>query len=576
MGDSTEDTSGEFNSGEIDSGNFDISTYDPTKIDSKQLGESATSFFSSPTGITIFVFIALFVVIILLFKFAGGSTTVQGGLGHISALKGRVLQGTRGIGGAPLALFGMIGMMLYFFWTALHFNYTRGKWRANKNDIRTLIQIKSAEISSVLGGFAPIHNSPTYSIIASLISTPLYKRIPEDHRALVNYRPLTVRLAGYLGGQGSNPSMDGVFSMNQGITSALDRGARGFFFDIDYLDIAPCNPTIIFRDDGNVMRSLNTGSIRLACDTLREKAFVHNTDPVILMIYLRRVPQFANQRATFFKSIANSLYTLRDNFLKDADSQVYHSCTNEAGIFLTPINKFESKFIITMNLDTLDTSKYQPTSAIKDNLHFFNNVRMYSDPQGLSTGLGQVTTPPKTGIIPHVQVGHMQQVLALPATPGSAGKSPLAQYQESARNTFKIVIGSPDYKISSTEMSTLLNRNGAQCVPVDLLNLAMTPEYKKTMDAQIKQPRNKLTLTNLSELTNPDDPLSAWTYNGWSLKKFSEGFTGSEGFLDAATDPNPVPPPPPGDLPVFVIPQARKPEAPSPKMDAGGGIVKVV
>jgi hypothetical protein len=365
--------------------------------------------------------------------------------------------------------------------------------------------------------------------------------------------------------------MDGVFVMNQGITSALNRGARGFFFDIDYLDMAPCNPVIIFRDDGNIMRSLNTGSIKVACQTLAQKAFLENTDPVIVFIYLRRIPAFPNQKSAYFKQIANALYELRDQFLKDADSQNYHSCTNEGGIFLTEINKFQNKIIIAMNLDTLDSSIYTPPNSLRDNLHYYNNVRMYSDPQGLSVGLGKVTSPPKTGMVPYIQVGHISQVLTLPAVAGSAGKSALAQYQETARATFKVVIGSPDYEISSAELSKLLNTNGAQCVPLDLLNLALTPTYKKTMDELMKKNKANLTLTNLSELTNPDDVLSAWTYNGWSLKKYSEGFEDAP-----APAPNPVPPPPPGDLPVFVIPTARKPEAPSPKMDAGGGLVKVV
>lgn len=552
-----------------DSGDFDISKIKADEFDAAELNSKTSAFFSSPTGITIIVFIALFFLIIIIFKFAGGSTSVQGTLGHISGLKGRLMDGAKGVGRTPLALFAMIAMMLYYFITAIQFNYSRGQWRSNKAHIRALTQIKASQLSSALGKYAPLTGMASYSVVNSLLNTPLYKTIPESYRALVNWRPLTVRLAGYLGGNGTTPSMDGVFFMNQGITSALDRGARGFFFDIDYLDMAPCNPVVVFRDDGNVMRSLNTGSIKLACQTLAQKAFLTNTDPVILFIYLRRIPPFPNQKAAFFKHIANALYELRTNFLKDADSQNYHSCTNEGGVFLTELNKFESKFIISMNFDTFDRSLYTPPSAISDNLHYYNNVRMYSDPQGLSAGLGLVTSPPKTGMTPFIQVGHISQLLNLPATAGSSGKSALAQYQESARTTFKVVIGSPNYEISSTQMSTLLNTNGAQCVPVDLLNLALTPTYKSTMDAMVKQDKTKLTLTNLSELTNPNDAVSAWTYNGWSLKKFKEGFENAPAEV-------PKPPPPPGDLPVFVIPKARKPEAPSPKMDAGGGLVKVV
>jgi hypothetical protein len=559
-----------------DSGDFDISNYDPTQIDTTKASSNIASFFTSPTGITIMVFIALFFIIIIVFRFAGGSTSVQGTLGHISGLKGRLMDGAKGVGRSPLALFAMIGMMFYYFITAIQFTYSRGQWRSNKPHIRALTQIKASQISSALGKYAPLTGMASYSVIYSLLNTPLYKKIPESYRALVNWRPLTVRLAGYLGGGGTKPSMDGVFFMNQGITSALDRGARGFFFDIDYLDMAPCSPALIFRDDGNVMRSLNTGSIKLACQTLAQKAFLTNTDPVILFIYFRRIPPFPNQKATFFKNVANALYELRTNFLKDADSQNYHSCTNEGGVFLTELNKFESKFIISMNLDTFDRTLYTPPSAISDNLHYYNNVRMYSDPQGLSAGLGVVTSPPKTGMTPFIQVGHITQLLNLPAVAGSSGKSALAQYQESARTTFKVVIGSPDYEISSTEMSTLLNTNGAQCVPVDLLNLALTPTYKSTMDAMVKQDKSKMTMTSLSELTNPNDPLSAWTYNGWSLKKFKEGFENAPETAAAPAAPVPKPPPPPGDLPVFVIPRARKPEAPSPKMDAGGGLVKVV
>ena len=549
-------------------GDFDISTYDSSQINTEQATKNATSFFSSPTGITIFVFIVLFFLIILFFKLSGGGDSVKGSLGQLSALKGRLADATKlDTGGSVMPLLAMSGMMFYYFFNAIYFKYSRGQWRSNKHDIRLLTQNKASELSGTLGRFAALSNKASYSTIDSLRNNNMYKtNIPEDHRALINWRPLTVRLAGYLGGGGQTPSMDGVFYMNQGITLALDRGARGFIFDIDYLDVAPCNPVILFRDDGNIMRSLNTGSIKIACQTLAQKAFLHNTDPVLIMIYMRRIPEFTNQRASYFKNIANALYELRNNFLKDADSQVYHSCTNEGGIFITPINKFESKFIIAMNLDTFDTSKYTPTSALQDNLHYYNNVRMYSDPQGLSVGLGSVITPPKTGIMPSIQVGHISQLLNLPKTAGSSGKSPLNQYQESARLTFKVVIGSPDYEITANELSILLNTNGANCVPLDVLNLAMTAEYKNTMDTALKKAP---TLLNLSEIINPNDPLSAWAYNGWSLKKFAEGF------VDAPVEA-PIVPPPPGDLPVFVIPQPRKPNPPDPKTDAGGGLLKVV
>lgn len=495
---------------------LDFSELDMSNYNYEKKPSIFDGFFDGNFTILHYIVICVLILLLLLvFQFFNADVNLP----TISSMKGKMGIASKNesfFSGPYPKLILVFILMIYNFIASFVYTYKRGKWRSNKSDIRQLISIRQQFISGVLGRYGKLSEIPSYSIIYSLSrGTNLYNSIQTDKRALVNWRPLTTRLPGYLGGGGSDATLDGVFFMNEGITRCLERGVRGFFFDIDYLDASPCNPAIIFRDDGGVMRSLNTGSLHSACKILSEKAFSTNKDPVMIFIYFRRIPPGDKQKQLYFKSVANALFNLSRNFLKDLDGSNCHSCGYEGVMLSTPINKLESKFIICMNLNTsLETDYPKPSNlSLKDNLHYFNNIRMYSDSSYPSSGMGDVLKGPSTGTTPRMIVTNIDQIINLSSTKSNgANNSPLFTYQTSAMNTFYIALTSPQYDLTATQLNTLLNTNGTQCVPLNVLNLCASEEYAKPTK------QTPETLKDLTSLTNVKDPLSLWTYNGWSPK----------------------------------------------------------
>jgi hypothetical protein len=333
-------------------------------------------------------------------------------------------------------------------------------------------------------------------------------------------------------------------------------GARGFFFDIDYLDNTPCEPVVIFRDDSGVMRSLHTGSIKDGMQTLASKAFEKNYDPVLITLYLRRVPDGAGQKNNFFKNIAMALNPLAGNHLGLTDNGNFHNCTSESRLFLSPITMYQKKFIVLVNYNT---SMLPRTRNPKDNLHYWTNARIYQDPSGPGAGLGSATMTAPTAPAAVAHVGLASQLLKIGTTDKPA-------YLTSSITTFKIALSSPEYKYTVAELNELMNVLGIQCVPLDVLNLGVTAEHARTLNST-RLPTN---LAGLSDKTNIKDPLSFWTYAGWSWKNMPEGFQDyKEGFEETA----PVEPIKP--IPGFVIPKPVVPKKPSSAMNSNGGLVNV-
>ena len=119
------------------------------------------------------------------------------------------------------------------------------------------------------------------------------------------------------------------------------------------------------------------------------------------------------------------------------------------------------------------------------------------------------------------------------------------------------------------EMSILLNSLGVQSVPLDILRLACTKDHVNTMTPRQTVSSTGLykpnpTLDDLSNATNPLDPLSFWTYAGWSRKRIE-----TEGFEDIK--PVPVA----ANIPGFIIPAPVVPKKPPPSTNSNGGLVNI-
>jgi len=528
------------------------------------------------------IIVIILAVIILIFKY-GFEKSDLSGLSPFDNIKGTLKYlGSTSSSRLPWHIITpviLLAVMIYYFSIAVWYKYTRGQWRSAPSSVATLTTIRNSILSSTLGTLNKSVTSVTTSLTGKPIRSPFNRILTDtssigDQRAVLNWRPLTVRLAGYLGGGGSNVKLDGVFDMANGVQYALSQGARGFIFDIDYLEKAPCRPVIAFRDASGVLRSLNTGCITDGLKALADKAFATNYDPVVIILYLRRVPPGKKQQAKFFGNIASSIQTgIQDTSLLLGQSSQgnFHNCRSESSLFTSPIIDYQKKFILLTNYNT---NLLPYTSNPTDNLDFWMNGRIYKDQSGSSASLGEITQTVPSGQVSYIEVGDFTQLLNI-------GKNDQPTYQTSSQSIFKIALAPPDIAPTTSQVSFLLNTLGVQCVPLDVVNLAAAPEHQATVAVNVAPSTRINTLTSMTQLssnTNDNDPLSFWTYTGWSWKNLeeykksnTESFADyNEGFESSAKKILP-----PGPIAGFIIPKPIPPKMPPASLNSNGGMITI-
>jgi len=442
------------------------------------------------------------------------------------------------------SLIGILVLMFCYFFTGFWYSQTYGQYRSTDQSIQTLLTIKRQILSSAIDSLNPNTNSVCEQLLKK---EGFYAQIDEPKTAVVNWRPLTVRLAGYLGG--IHTARDGVFDMTKGIQLALVQGARAFIFEIDYLDVAPCDPVVVHRDDSGYMRSLHTGKISEGMKALASMAFTTNYDPVMVILYFRRIPPAASQQSSFFKGVAASLDPLSTYHLGLNEQGNFHNCKSEAHLFTSQITNYQKQFIVMTNYNT---NLLPDTPNPKDNLDFWTNARIWVDESGKSSVLGTVTTSVPQGQIPYVQVGSTTQLLNI-------GQADQPNYIQTSSNTFKIAMNSVENTLSNAQINMLMNILGIQCVPIDVVAAAAKDDHAFT----IRNYKDPKTIKDLSNSMNDKDPLSFWAFAGWSHKLIVEGFQ----------DVAPVPPATP--IQGFVIPPAVIPKRPPPSTNSNGGLVSI-
>ena len=202
----------------------------------------------------IIVILVILLIILLYYLIDSNLNRATGGQTSIGTLSSSMVTPIKHINGTstsklwtnltaiafPLTL---VIMIIYFFCMGALYNMTHNKFRSDMPSVNTVIAMRRSILGQRIESLIQldrsvcrnlINNANPYKLIVSGKGTCL------DERALVNWRPLTVRLTGYRGGiDNNNPSLDGVFDMEAGVRHAIHLGARAFFFDIDYLEDAP-------------------------------------------------------------------------------------------------------------------------------------------------------------------------------------------------------------------------------------------------------------------------------------------------------------------------------------------------
>jgi hypothetical protein len=381
------------------------------------------------------------------------------------------------------------------------------------DSIATLLSLRN----QVLG--KSIDSLTTYppAVCDKLISkSPPYNHatITDNNVTLLNWSPLTVRLAGYLGGE--KTVTDGVFDMANGIKYALKLGARSFVFDIDYLELTPCVPVVMHRDIGGNHRALNTGSIRDGMQALNDMAFslTQNKDPVIIILFLRRIPPGKTQQASFFKALATDMNPISTHHLGLTEDGNFHNCSSESSVFTTNIRNYQKKFIVLCNYNTTLIPKMPKP---KDNLNFWVNARIWKYlPQSSTTNtvntsslVGNVTPNQITGTPAYAVIGSTSDFSSVWAQ----GASSITNFLDITLNKYTIALGPVEETLSMIDLGRLLTELGIHSIPMDVIRLGEDPKYTAALVAASKL--NKSDIKVITSAPDSENQLGFWIWAGY-------------------------------------------------------------
>jgi hypothetical protein len=221
--------------------------------------------------------------------------------------------------------------------------------------------------------------------VQAYLNEPLVK-ISINNWVLLNFAPLTVSNAGYLG-----PDVGGIYDASA-IRQALDLGFRCFVFHIDYYQgepkdpanfVPPGDPCLLHRDDQGVIRSENCGRISQMAQALADQAFSTslNTgkDPLLVLLMFKNTPDRIKEPGTyarFLSKVAEEIQPLRTRFLARINEKRFSNLENPNDLFTQKFEDLMGKALIFTNANTdVFTSSSVP---IQQNLRSMINAQVYS------------------------------------------------------------------------------------------------------------------------------------------------------------------------------------------------------
>jgi hypothetical protein len=207
--------------------------------------------------------------------------------------------------------------------------------------------------------------------------------IPGDERLLINSSVMSVRLAGFLG-----PYKGGVFDETTATRLALSSGARCLVVEIDYLESDPKTPRLVYRDLGEMKRSLNDGSLELVAQNIAGRAFnpasdsvppnVAN-DPLILVLYFSRPLRSSigtDGYMEYMGKVAKMLQPLKPFLVGMTPQGDFRKQQLESQLFFTPLSVFSKKIIVLTNADLSPFKRLNVEES--KNLDLMVHGRIYS------------------------------------------------------------------------------------------------------------------------------------------------------------------------------------------------------
>lgn len=359
-------------------------------------------------------------------------------------------------------------------------------------------QIQSTEFAAIQSRLAPLQRS----------KEPLFStKVKPDERLLVNYAPLTIYDPAYIG-----PFTDGVYQEREGVTAALQAGARCFVLPIDYhedsslqppLFAAANQPCLLYRDGGNVIRSLNSGSIEKVAQAIADIGFSENLsnkdDPIVLILYFLRTPApQTKEYLRYCSEVAKQLNPLLPYLLSQAPEGVYNRQARQNEILYTDIQTIEKKLLVFCNIDlslfrtpqTVNLPAFPP----KFDLDYWVHLRLFKQTE---EALGATSSATQNEFA-RGYIGRTSYFTLLP-------ESRVKETQDSAKIRWMVAVSPPGETVSKADTQLLLDR-GVQSIALPL--------------------------------ASPDtSAMELWKTQGWRLKPARIRFTRPRPFVPASPSP---------------------------------------
>ena len=307
----------------------------------------------------------------------------------------------------------------------------------------------------------------------------------KNNWVLLNFAPLTVRNAGYLG-----PAKDGMYDA-LAIRQALELGFRCFVFHIDFYEgepkdsnlfVGPGEPCLLHRDNQGVIRSANCGKINEMARALNESAFSRSlptgNDPLIVILDFKNTPDRTKSPkgyADFLSKVSEQLVPLQSTLVTTLGDSKFFGLQNQNLLFTQNFQSFRGKTLLFTNANTDVYTQPEIVDKIDKN----KNLRLKLHAQIFVLSGDKLYMDPVTDIAPKgtiMAMGRQTDTYFLSTPPDK-----LQDMQLKTNNVFTLINPSDADKNGSQEdTDKLLSTYGAQIIPFNLYETPqMTESYFK-------------------------------------------------------------------------------------------------
>lgn len=324
--------------------------------------------------------------------------------------------------------------------------------------------------------------------VRSIVKTTpaaLGAQVQDNENSLINFAPLTCQDTGYLG-----PLDNGVFAENDATMTALRAGARCFVLNIDYHDDQtlpvdlfgkPNDPRLIYRNEAGVIKSINTGDIKLVAQALANGAFSNTVsnlnDPLYVVLFFQREPKGSvDDKLAYYSKVAQQLEPLIPYHLGQTPQGDYHRQQKQNDMIYQPITDFEKKVIIFSNVDT-STFRGKNFAPTKD-LDYFVHLRLYKESTDTYGATGQV----ESRTMPRGIVNSVTNFTVIP-------ENKYKDTSDSTKMRWTMAYTHAAANPSIASLNYMMKTLGVQCIPLWLFS-TKTPSASAMKDLRASMAGN--------------------------------------------------------------------------------------